>query len=303
MTTVLDLVNATKRQLHGAVNDDRNLLTNPVDDNDTTITLTYELSTIRQRGRIAIEDEILYVWEIDPTSKTAIVERGLDGSTAAAHSAGAIVEANPRFSRFAIVEALRDEINSYGPKLYQVATVDVVTTTTTLSSDAGRGYDLTGVTDVYGVLAVNRQADITGDTNWPQVRNWRLARNMPLASFASGNALFIYSEPTISSGLTVRVTYATSFDTIPFDLTTDVVADVGLPQSATDIPPYGAAWRLMVGREVSRTFGEGQSEPRNATEVPPGAAMNASRVLLDIRTRRLEEEHRKLLATYPPVGF
>jgi len=62
---------------------------------------------------------------------------------------------------------------------------------------------------------------------------------------------------------------------------------------------YGAAWRMMSHREVKRTFTEGQGEPRNAEETPPGHITQIAEQMRRMRNERMAEEARRLAAEYP----
>ena len=99
-------------------------------------------------------------------------------------------------------------------------------------------------------------------------------------------------------GYDVRVTYIAPY--APFvNLTDDVTATCGISAQAMDIPPIGAAVRMVAGREVKRNFTESQPDTRRAEEVPPGAVVGSSRGLMMLRQQRVAEEAARLRAQYP----
>jgi hypothetical protein len=121
---------------------------------------------------------------------------------------------------------------------------------------------------------------------------------MPLTAFASGNMLQLY-EPA-APGRAIRVKYRAPFGQL-VNLTDNVGTVTGLPDSAMDIPPMGAAMRLVAPREIKRNFTESQGEPRRSEEVPPGAVAGSWRGLAGMRAQRILSEAMRLAAMYPSV--
>src|SRR5690606_30967147 len=66
-----------------------------------------------------------------------------------------------------------------------------------------------------------------------------------------------------------------------------------------DIAMFGAAWRLMSGRDIGRATIDSQPQPRSAEEVPPGFAASTATFLKRQRDARLNEEIIKLKARWP----
>jgi hypothetical protein len=98
-------------------------------------------------------------------------------------------------------------------------------------------------------------------------------------------------------GYNVRVVYRSVF-TMPSTVYANVSSTNLLP-SAYDLPPLGAAIRLMEGREIKRSFTEGQGDTRRAGEVAPGAILQSARGLQQMRAQRIAAEAAKLDALYP----
>jgi hypothetical protein len=291
-TLASDLIEATRSHLFSGARPELNKLNEALDVTETDVDFLYAAGGIQRGAVLSIDLELMLVWAV--TGSTATVQRGYAGTIAATHSTGVIIEVNPRFSNFAIFRALNEELASFSSPvngLYQVKTVD-------LTYSAGRaGYDLTSVTDLIGILEVRWKGYTTGD--WPLVRSWTVALNMATSEFASGKALLIYDGA--GPGRTLRVRYKAPFAPL-VALTSDVQTVSGLPATANDIPPLGAAARLVAPREVKRAFSESQPEPRAAAEVPPGANRNAAGGLLALRNQRLREESARLHQSYPTVS-
>lgn len=288
-TTVTDLVEDTRRHLYGSVRMDMNRLQTEISDvGAATLTAEFDLQGIVRSGIIGINDEIMYVLSAVPTSRQVTVLRGFLGSTPAVHAAGSIIEVNPRFPREYIKEALKREINSWGPRLFRVTGHDVAVGTT------GVAYDMP-VSDYYHVVDIRSR--YTTETARPLLRGFSIARDYPIAEFPSGSALLLPQAPAV--GTTLRVRIARPFDTSTFDNDTDVEADVGLATSMVDIPSIGAAYRLLSTREIPRTNMSAQPEPRRAEEVPPGHISSVVRQLEVLRNTRMAEEQFLLRERYP----
>lgn len=285
MTTVSDLVDITREHLYGTQSGQFNFLTSTVDIDDTAVTFDMTAGGIVAGAVIGVDDEIMYVKSV--SGQTATVHRDWAG-TAAAHTAGAIIEVSPRFPRHAIKQALKEEIASWPDTLFQTPTPITLTGSTTT-----RAYNLTALGSFYDILNVVREP-YSGSTAWVPV-DFRVDRNMPTASFASGKALFLTHE--LAEGVDIRVTYSAPFTVSTFASATDVETAVGLSSSMLDIPPYGAAWRLLAPREIKRTFTESQPEPRLSEEVPAGAALRTAAGMKALRDQRIVEEGNRLAAT------
>ena len=122
-------------------------------------------------------------------------------------------------------------------------------------------------------------------------------QNAPTSDFPSGNALFIYGSA--QSGNAVRVLYKGNFTTL--NSLSSGVRLSGLPDSAWDLPPMGAAVKLMASREIKRNLTESQGDTRRASEVQAGAVANSYRGLAAIRASRIAAERARLDAQYPTL--
>lgn len=288
MTTALDLVEETRRQLNSGSRPEMNRLTDTINETALSLDVDFDLGGIAEGAMLAIDLELIYVWQA--AGSTATIQRGMLGTTPAAHTSGAIVYVNPRWSTFTIFTALNEELASLSAPtngLYQIKTVD-------LTYDASRqGYDLTSVTDLIDVYDV--RVDVPGPgRNWPRT-SWVVARDQATSDFPSGLALQVVGGAY--PGRTIRVQYKAPFD--PFTVLTDDLTTTGLPATAADIPPIGALARLVAPREVKRSFTDTQPEARAAVEVPPGTSRSTAAGLLSLRQLRIREEAGRLNSQYP----
>lgn len=287
-TLVAELIEDTKRHLYGATRLELNRLSAGIGTNETTLAFEFELKGIARGSLISIDDEVMYVLDSTVASKNANVMRGFMGTVPATHDIESTVEVNPRFPREFIKEALKREINSWGPRLFRVTGHDLAI------SVSGTAYDLP-IGDYYHIVDIRSRT--TGSTRWPLLRGWSLGRNFDTTEFSSGSALLLSEAPAVGSTLRLRI--ARPFDTSSFTDSTDVEADVGLSTSMVDIPSLGAAYRLLSTREIPRTSMAAQPEPRRAEEVPPGHISSVVTQLKRIRDERISEEQFTLREFYP----
>ena len=284
MATTSDLIHAARRWLQSSGRPEFNKLTAAETNSDTVFALDFALGSVQPGAVLCVDLEEVYCWSV--SSPNATVQRGWNGSTAATHSLGALVEVNPLFSSWRIFNEINAEINSISPTIYQVKTVSVTSTT-------AWSYNL--ASDVIDVLTVQYQ-DIGPSGDWPLLTRWAFLANQDTSSFASGRALTFYEMPV--PGRTLRITYAAPL--VPLATISDNVESVsGLPSSAIDIPVIGAAARLLSSREARRSQVDAQPEARQAQDVPPGTAGDAAGRLFAIRDRRIREEAIKLGKLFP----
>src|SRR5439155_7776767 len=105
--------------------------------------------------------------------------------------------------------------------------------------------------DLLDVLEV-RYIEPGAEKAWVRMSRWEFSvlRNMPTSgdgSFTTGFGLRF--DRGMYPGRTMNVVYAAPFSELA-TLTDDVVSVTGLPATAVDIPPLGAAARLMGVREA-----------------------------------------------------
>lgn len=282
-----DQIAATQRLLSGHHRAEWNELGSGIGENDTEITLARGIDGIGRGSLLAIDNELLYVWGVMKSLSTVTVRRGVYGTAPATHDAADLVEVGPRFPRPAIRDALLDELRSWPPKLYAV---EAETVTFDLASRSaafnGDGY-------LHGLELLRASDD--GDGTWEKV-GFRVFEGTPDRTVRSQ---IVVRGAELRSG-TYRFRYAARF-ALPFepDDTDDLLDDYLLAESMLDIPPLGAAWRLLAAQEPKRSATHAQPEPRIAQEVPPQAALQAAGALKTLRDQRIAEESAVLRAAWP----
>lgn len=286
-TLASDLVAEARRYLLASGRQEHNRLTTTMNTSVGSVVFDFAAGSIAAGAVIAIGLELMYVWSV--TGSTATVQRAMQGSAGAAHTAGDIITVNPTVSDFWVFTALNDELASLSASgLYRVKTV---TATATVASS----YNLAA--DVIDILNVQWN-DYGPSLDWPRLRRWDVLTNQDTSVFASGTALQLYTPPP--PGRTLRITYSAAFSPLTA-LTDDVQTTTGLPASCNDIPALGAAARLLTAREARRSQLDAQPESRQAQDVPPSTARGAAAGLFALRKQRLVEEAGRLRSQYPTV--
>lgn len=267
----------------------RNKLASTIDASATTVVASYPLEGLRTGQIFEIDSELMYIWTADTGTKSLVVERGYNGTTAAAHSANALIKVNPRFPRAQVLESVNDEmadLSSPMNGLFQVKTLDID------YNGSDTMIDLAGVTSIIDILNVSVRY-LTDD--YPVARKIRLVRDVPTDDFPSGYALR-FDQGVFPGRL--RIVYKAAYVTASTE-SSDINTTCGIQESVTDIVAIGAQLRLMSPREIKRNFTESQGDSRRAEEVPSGAVGGSITNLQRLRRDRIQAEAARLMRSYP----
>lgn len=289
---VSDWVAKTRGYILNGIQEERNKLSAAYSKGGTTLTFQYPLAGIQPGARISAGLNTFYVWEV--SGNTATVSAGEDGATDQDLESGTVVRVRPRFTDHEILDAINDDLRDLSSPyngLYAMNEVEF----TYQTAYTGFELDAPDLIQVYEV----RYEDVGSFRDWPRLpsTSYRIVQNAPTSDFPSGTAIFIYGEA--EAGNAVRVLYKANFTTL--NSLSSGVRISGLPDSAWDIPPMGAAIKLMASREIKRNLTESQGDTRRASEVQAGALANSYRGLAAIRASRIAAERSRLDAQYPTL--
>jgi hypothetical protein len=293
MTTVQQAVDICRdRYLLGGMQEQVNQLAANYTAGQTSLLLKYAVKSIQAGARLQIGTEAFFVWAVDGTSLTATVSGARLGSTAQNHSAGDLVTVNPRYFDHQIVAAINEDLSDLSSMgLFQVKQIEFP------YNPARIGYDLTGITDFDQVLEVRYETNdqFKGTPRIPGSM-YRLERSYLVSENSSTVSLKLFQGGV--PGRNITVLYKAPFAPIT-NLSDDLAAVSGLPASALDLPPLGAALRLGAGREVRRNQTESQGDTLRATEVASGAIAGSFRQIAQLRAARVQAELNAIQARYP----
>lgn len=290
MTTTVDqTIDATLRYLLSGQPEQRNRLANQISASDTNAEFEFDLKGIQEGTNLAAGLEMMYVWQVNDAAKSATVERGMGGSTAAIHTAASHVIANPAYSRWTIFNEINDcltSLSSPSNGLFQIKSQEIV------ADSSLSAYALTA--DVQSVIDVRMQQYGNSD-DWVKLHSWEVLSQAETDDFATGKALLI--NDGVNHGLQLRVRYKAAFGAITDGSTT--LESTGLPSTAADILPLAIAGTLLIAREGQRTSTQAQPDSRRAGEVREGASAQAGRQMLAQAQARISEEASRLNALFP----
>jgi hypothetical protein len=289
VTTAADLIEETRLHLTSGRNEQINELSADYTAGSRSMTFKDDLRGITAGHTISVGLNTLYVVSVSESSKSAVVVGGRQGSSDVNADAGQLVRVQPAWTDHRIFKELNNDLRSLSsPSLGLYQQKAKVITFVALT----HGYDLAA--DVISVDEV--RVDVPGaERSQPPIRSFEVIRQADTALFPSGVALRI-NEPGVP-GRALRVKYRAPF--LPLAGLTADVAATGLPDTAYDLPPMGAALRLIAVKEIDRNQTGAQPDPRRANEVPPGAMLGSYRGLAGMRAQRIEEERSRLRAQNP----
>ena len=133
---------------------------------------------------------------------------------------------------------------------------------------------------------------------YPLIRrgDYRTLRNQTTPDFPNGCAVKLSAGGW--PGQPVHVQYLAPFTRL-VNQTDDLLAVAGVPQTAQDIVPMGAALRLAPPREIQRNTMGAQPDPRKAQEVPPNAIQASANALNILYLRRISQEQSRIKRAFP----
>ena len=287
---VLDVVRHAKRLLHSNTRTELDAIHTTITAVATTIRLKYQTDGIRAGSYISVSmndgtlaPETMYVHARN--GEYATVQRGVDGSTAYAWEADvSIIEVEPRFSEWQILEAVRDAIQALPSNLHAVSTT-TATFSTTEQSVASSALATTGFTRI---LSATRTARSGED---------RLVKfNVKVQEY--GGAYEVIRQEGIEKSVTVNLTYAHPFVISTLDPGTNLVTTAGMSIEMIDIPGLGAAASLMLADEATRLDLHAAGDSRGDGALNPGDRARYSLVLQAQYDRRVSQEARRQMAKY-----
>jgi hypothetical protein len=264
-----------------------------------TMSFDFDMAGIRSGSILSVGTSTFYVWDISANLKTATVQASWDSTTDQDWPAGTVVRVSPRFTDAQILRALNEDINDISSPsngLFQIGTTELV------YDSALVGYDLSLAPNMISPIEL-RVENPGSFKEWTRIPSFkfRVVKGAPTGQegFESGMALFLYDTWAGATGDRLHLTYRKGFNQLANSFSTKI--GTGMPASAWDIPPLGAAISLMAGREIKRSFVESQGDSRRATEVSAGASTSSVNALRLLRQQRITAEAQRLDGFYPII--
>jgi hypothetical protein len=264
-----------------------------------TMVFDFDMAGIRSGTVISVGTSTFYVWEANVNLKSATVQANWDGTLDQDLPAGSIVRVAPRFTDAQILRAINEDIHdlsSPSSGLFQIGTAELT------YDSASVGYDLSAAPNMISPIEL-RVENPGSFKEWTRIPSFkfRIVKGAPTGDegFESGMALFLYDTWAGATGDRLHLTYRKGFNQLSNSYSTKL--STGIPSSAWDIPPIGAAISLMAGREIKRSFVEAQGDSRRAAEVTAGTSTSSVRALIALRQQRITAEKQRLDGFYPII--
>jgi hypothetical protein len=299
MTNAQDWIEGTRFRLMSGHQEQLNRLDAAYVAGSGTMSFDFDIAGIRQGTVLSVGTSTFYVWEVSTTLKTATVQANWDGTADQDWPAGTVVRVAPRFTDNQILRALNEEINDLSSPsngLFQIGTTELT------YDSALVGYDLSLAPNMISPIEL-RVENPGSFKEWTRIpsHKYRIVKGAPTGEegFESGMALFLYDMWAGATGDRLHLTYRKGFNNLSNSFSTKIAT--GIPASAWDIPPIGAAISLMAGREIKRSFVESQGDSRRATEVSAGASTQSVNALRLLRQQRITAEKQRLDGFYPII--
>lgn len=238
------------------------------------------------RGRMQIDDEIIWVDSIDRERKIAVVPpygRGMDGSPVSAHTRGSQLINNPLYPRHMVKKTINQIITAMGSDLYAVRSV------TRRAKTLGYAYDVPA--DVRNILSISYIANPSSYKFPTFVKEYTFDPQCDPTLSTTGKCVFIYD--VVTPLFTYNIVYAGQ----PVGLVEplDPFSNTGLPETSYDVVILGAASRLL--SVAAAAMIQSQSIEANVVDqrVDPSSITSQSKYLYGLYRERLSEERLRLL--------
>ena len=276
--------------------------------------LTQEEEDVMDAGTILeIDQELLYCTGLDTVNNIVTVVRGVRGTTADSHDVGAIVKISPSFTRLAVFQAVKDQINNLFPTLFAVETKELSSST---------GYTLIGSHDAPGdgnylvsILSAISQytdfasgSDSTGVSFLPVTCSLVELPNPFTFTDADGvsrtityttgpNVVHAVQFSGIAQGQTAFVTFKKKF--IEPTAESNTLSSIGLEPEYEPIIMAGVAAQLMAGKDIPAATTQYITEQMAISGYPVGSSNSIRNSLLQYQQLLINQARKYLRAKYP----
>ena len=276
--------------------------------------LTQEEEDVMDAGTILeIDQELMYCTGLDTVNNFVTVVRGVRGTTADSHDIGAIVKIAPSFTRLAVFNAIKDQINNLFPTLFAVETKEL---------SASTGYTLIGTHDAPGdsnylvsILSAISQytdfasgSDSTGVSFLPVTCSLVELPNPFTFTDADGvsrtitystgpNFVHAVQFSGIAQGQTAFVTFKKKF--IEPTAESNSLSSIGLEQEYEPIIMAGVAAQMMSGRDIPSATTQYITEQMAISGYPVGSSNSIRNSLLQYQQLLINQARKYLRAKYP----
>lgn len=310
--TLGQLTDDTFRQLRGTTRERVNILSANIDApaalTQETIYLTGDVNGVTVASLLVIGTETMYVLNTNTVAQSALVIRGFDDTVPVAATSGSLVSIDPPWTRSMVQSRIKDELRSWPPQVFQVASVSIPIV------QQQRGYDLGVITSqiIHILMVTAPQPPYIGSPGYWQIGGsvdteqanpsleFTYDANANPVEFPSGRSITLVgtSLPTVNNNL--HVVYAAPFNVDDsWSDATDMIANVGMDPRNLDIPTLGASARLLRMVSVRRAMLNVEGTSRADQDVTMQAILQAAQQFELTTQARLGDAQMQLFSDWP----
>lgn len=241
---------------------------------------------------VEIDEELIELANVDQLSGFATAfpwGRGQGGTAAVSHSTNARVTIAPLWPRFSVKQRINEVIGGLWPDLYAVKQ-----DTSQLTSATRVTYTLPAL--ARDVIDIRWQTDGGSPDYWAGIRTWRMDPAANVSLYPTGVTVDI-GEP-MSDGRQLRILYKAEPATLVND-SDDYATVTGLPVTSSDLVVLGAAARLIISTELTRSQSFSVEHSERVAAQASGSAVAASKYLMQLYQVRLGQERDRQFQRYP----
>lgn len=297
MTTLENLRQQVLAQILGFSRDQQQVseLAAPMTASDTSFTLDSNTARNISRGLVEIDDELILVKSLESTTSVATVigltnGRGRLGTTAASHSANALVTMSPLIPRISITNAINQTLLAMWPQIPIFATTEITKLAPVFE------YQMPADTEEIWYIV----SDTVGPTqvHYPSPR-YRFNPKAPTSDFATGKSIQLLDF--VTPGRAIRVVYSkapTLLSTGSQELTVS-----GFDDRMSEAVVWGACARLVPAYETARLQQMAVETNERATVVPSQAGTRTAAYYEALFQQAVQRERDRIMNTVPNHAF
>jgi hypothetical protein len=301
-------------------------LTTGINNSETSVAFNGDLLSVEEEDAldagtvIEIGRELMLCTNLNAVTNTITVVRGVRGTTAVEHTAGALIKIAPTFPRQNVFDAVVDQIETLYPTLFAVETLTVTNK---------EGFTVLGTYDAPGtynylvapVKAISQYTQWDGNSDSTSVQ-WRGVSvelvDLPnpftykdsngvertITYSAGPNVVHALQTYGISSGFQVHVTFKKKFldkDSYTYsgDIENTTITSIGLQTEYEPIIMAGVAAQLLAGRDIPTATANYITDQMGVQNFPVNSATNIRNSLLQYRNQLIQQARKDLRARYP----
>jgi len=318
MANIGNLVDRTYREYLEPMDDivSYTTLATGVNDSVTSVVFNGDLLSVEEEDAldagaiIEIGQELMICTDLNAVTNTITVTRAARGTTATAHSVGALIKIAPPFPRRNVFDAVCDQIKNLYPTIFAVEVKSITSKT---------GYiPLSGSTDnhlVAPIKAISQYTDFSAGSDetgtvfsgvavelvdLPNPFTYTDADGVSQTITYSNNGpnnVKAVQTYNVNAGHTVFVTFKKKFVTPSAE--SDTLATIGLEDEYEPIIMAGVAAQMIAGRDIPTATADYITDQMGTSNFPVNSASNIRTSLLRYQSDLIEQARKDLRARYP----